>query len=106
MSTLVQNPILRIRMRIFQLLLVLLAGMSCLPSVSTAQGVSSEGKEFWLGFMPNYIDPADKLALFIASGTRNRVKVEIYGQNNQIVWTKVLQFIPDQAQRVNIPVAL
>ena len=77
MSTLVQTSILYARMRVLQFFLVILAATSLLPSAARSQGVSSEGKEFWLGFMPNYIDPADKLALFIASGTKNRVKIEV-----------------------------
>jgi hypothetical protein len=86
-------------------LLILAAILGSSITAIAQPGVTSEGREFWFGFMPNYIDPADKLALFIASGTQNRVEIQVYGQNEEIIWTKVLNFTANDAQRVNLPVA-
>lgn len=70
-------------------------------SVAGAQGLSSAGTEYWLGFMPNYIDPADKINLFVASETTNYVKVEIFGLNGEIAQTK--SFALDAQQAITVP---
>ncbi|MDP4199990.1 MAG: choice-of-anchor D domain-containing protein [Bacteroidota bacterium] len=57
---------------------VLLSTVTCQLS---AQGISSSGTDYWVGFMPNG-DPAlgayaAQMRLFIATGTKNKVSVSI-----------------------------
>lgn len=49
-----------------------------LATSSFAQGVSSLGTDFWVGFMPNFNVPATDIGLHIASGTDNKVLIEYY----------------------------
>jgi len=50
------------------------------PGGLLAQGVSSSGTDFWMGFMPNAIPGGYiRMELFIASGTANKVKVDFAG---------------------------
>ena len=44
-----------------------------------AQGVTSSGTDYWVGFMPNYIGGRNVTQLFLASGTNNTVKVTVGG---------------------------
>lgn len=101
MSTLVQ-----IQSRFVQLLLILLLGVMSLPANSGAQGVSSEGKEFWIGFMPNFDVPSQAVAVFVASGTSNRVKIETYGDGGTVIATQTVNLAPDQVHRFNLSVGL
>jgi len=58
----------------------------CAPQLY-AQGVSSSGTEFWLGFMPNGTPGGgnfQQLNLFIASGTANKVTVTVQGSSRSI----------------------
>jgi hypothetical protein len=77
-----------------------------LPSISIAQGVSSEGKEFWIGFMPNYDTPAKRLAIFVATGTANKITVETYGDGKQIVKTQTVTLGPDETHRFAMDVGM
>lgn len=82
--------------------------LACLLCISTdavrAQGVSSEGKEFWIGFMQNYDTPSQSIAIFVATGTANRIKVETYGEGGKIVDTKQITLAPDQTHRFDMNV--
>jgi hypothetical protein len=42
-------------------------------------GQTSSGTDFWMAFMPNYLNPADNIRIFVASGTTNRVHVDVQG---------------------------
>jgi hypothetical protein len=59
-------------------------------SSALAQGVTSGGTDFWVGFMPNYIGGRNVTQLFLASGTNNTVKVTVGGS------TKAYTLTPDQ----------
>ncbi|HET6512749.1 MAG TPA: choice-of-anchor D domain-containing protein, partial [Candidatus Kapabacteria bacterium] len=106
MSTLVQTSILHARTRLFQFLLVLLAGVVLMPGSSRSQGVSSEGKEFWLGFMPNADLPSQALAIFVGTGAANRIKVDTYGDNGNIVRSQSITLGADQTHRFDMSVGL
>src|SRR5579872_1131441 len=58
---------------------------SLLPSGVQAQGQTSMGTDFWLGFMPNSFGPTccapQAMEIFIGSGTANLVNVDVYGGN-------------------------
>jgi len=45
----------------------------------TNDGLVSAGRDYWIAFMPNYLTPATNVRIFVASGTPNRVDVDIYG---------------------------
>jgi hypothetical protein len=106
MSTLVQTSILRARLRMFQFLLVILAGFTMVPAASQSQGLSSEGKEYWIGFMPNYITPAQAIAIFVGTGTPNRIKVETFGDGGNIVSSQSVTLGADQTYRFKMSVGL
>lgn len=95
-----------LRTRIACVLAALAMTMGMLPATSYSQGVSSAGKEFWIGFMPNYIVPATTINLFLASGTDNRVKIDFFGEGGKIASTKVVNLLADKAMTVNMPVGL
>lgn len=106
MSTLVQTPILYARMRMLQFLLVILAGLAVLPGVSNSQGLSSEGKEYWIGFMPNYITPAQAISIYVGTGTPNKIKVETFGDNGMIVSSQSITLGADQAYKFKMSIGL
>ncbi len=84
---------------------IVLLALLCAARVS-AQGVTSEGKEFWIGFMPNYITPAKTLSLYVASGTSNKVLIEQFGDNGQIVQRTSVDLRENEAKTVLLNVAL
>jgi hypothetical protein len=59
-------------------LVTLLLALCGSPAVAQS-GLTSEGTDFWLAFMPNYLSPADNIRLFIASGIHATVHVDAYG---------------------------
>src|SRR6266576_966779 len=66
---------------LWMLLIIALPQFGLRP-VHAQQGQSSTGTDFWMAFMPNYLAPADNIRIFIASGTQNKVQVEVYGGVN------------------------
>src|SRR5215213_3424227 len=99
MSTLVQTPILHLRMRIFQFLLIALAACCVTPMTAQSQGLSSEGKEYWIGFMPNYITTAQQISIYVGTGTPNKIKVETFGDGGNIVSSQSITLAADQAYK-------
>jgi hypothetical protein len=87
--------------------LLILAATLCsflfVGSANAQTKVTSAGREFWFGFMPNYIDPADRLNLYIATESENRVTIELYGLNGAITWTKVINLAGGEAFTVQVP---
>ncbi len=79
------------RLARFYLIALSLLSISLFASVSSvhAQGVTSLGTDFWLGFMPNSFSstccPPQAMEIFIGSGTANTVSVDVYGGNQQPV---------------------
>jgi hypothetical protein len=70
-------------------------------------GVSSEGTDFWFGFMPNYVHPADYLRAFICSATKSSVNVELFGGGSGVpVNTTRYELTPGSARTITLPVAL
>lgn len=94
------------QLRLTAVWLVLALVSSVLGSSPVSAQVTSEGKEYWLGFMPNYINPAQKINLFIASGTANKIKIEQFGgptgQTPKIVRTITRTLAADEAITVNM----
>jgi hypothetical protein len=78
--------------------LLLLVG----STVAQGQGVSSAGTEYWLGFMPNYINPAQDIQLFLASETANRITIEQYGGGGKVVRTIVRTLAAEEAVTVQM----
>jgi hypothetical protein len=93
-------------MRIFQFLLVALAACCMMPVSANSQGLSSEGKEYWVGFMPNYITPAQAISIYVGTGTPNKIKVETYGDNGNIVSSQSITLAADQAYKFKMSVGL
>ncbi len=58
-------------------------GVLAISVSANAQGLTSMGLDYWVGFMPNYWAPAEDLRLFIASPTPNIIDVEVYGGSSQ-----------------------
>jgi hypothetical protein len=80
---------------------VLLIAATCeLSGDAVAQGVSSSGTDYWIGFMPNgdpaYGGYAPQMRLFIASGTKNRVSVSIGS------WTTSVNLTPNSINEVQL----
>ena len=72
-----------IRFSLLSLTLLVAANIEVVYS----QGVSSSGTDFWLAFMPNGIPSLggfDRIELFIASGTSNKVQVTLAGTTKSI----------------------
>lgn len=66
--------------------LLILAAIVCLASSANAQpGLTNQGREFWLGFMPNFDSPADQIMLHIVASAPSTVTVEVFGDNGIIV---------------------
>src|SRR5438874_10659029 len=60
--------------------------ISSVPSTE-AQGLSSSGTDYWLGFMPNGQPGGgayQRLNLFIASGTANKVTITLQGSSRRV----------------------
>lgn len=59
---------------------LLFSALLCLPLSASAQtGPTSEGTDFWIGMMPNYLAPAQMITIFVTSGTANTVHCDFYG---------------------------
>jgi hypothetical protein len=80
----------------------------CCSSQIFAQGVSSLGTDFWVGFMPNFNIPAAEVALHIASGTANIVTIEFYSgsTDGKPTSTRTLTLKKDEAVSVVLPLDL
>jgi hypothetical protein len=67
------------RMKIVGRILIALLCVFSLAGVrsATAQGNTSMGTDFWVGFMPNFSGGRNVTQLFLASGTANTVKVTV-----------------------------
>jgi hypothetical protein len=71
-----------LRLRYSRIVFASILSLLCLlaPRIASAQkGVTSAGTDYWITFMPNYWSPADNIRIFIASGTLNKVDVDVYG---------------------------
>src|SRR5687767_4560126 len=90
-----------------RLLLLVLLCLS-VSSQSFAQGVSSLGTDFWVGFMPNFNVPASEVALHIASGTKNTVLIEFYSGSldGKPTSTRTITLAADEAKSVSLPLDL
>ena len=63
------------------------------------QGISNLGTDFWFGFMPNYVLPADYLHIYLASPSTNHVEVEVYGGGSgSPLQTYTYNLVPNQTQ--------
>lgn len=91
------TTILHMRRSAFLLLLILL-----FCEEAFAQGTSSAGREYWLGFMPNKILSATNFRLHLCSSTKNRVYIEIYGASGVPEIAKSYTMAADQAITVSL----
>lgn len=83
------------------LLLILISVCTLTARHAHAQTITTQGTEFWLGFMKNYeADPSDKLQLFIASDLPTTGTVEVPGAS----WSQSFTVTPGISTVVNIPV--
>lgn len=85
--------------------LLLLVVLLCIShsSQSVAQGVSSLGTDFWVGFMPNFNIPAAEVALHIASGTDNVVTIEFFSNSPDGTPSLFKKFTMKKDEAVSIP---
>lgn len=77
----------------------------CVPAV-TAQHLTNEGTEFWIGFMPNYDTPSQSIAIFVASEKANAITVQTYGDNARIVDTKQITLKAGATHRFDMSVLM
>jgi hypothetical protein len=86
--------------------LLILAAAICSAIPATAQpGVTSEGREFWLGFMPNYIIPAERIAVYVATSVPNKITVETYSEGGTIARSQSATLGADKTHRFEMSVA-
>ena len=87
-------------------LLILAAIVSSSITANAQSGLSSQGREFWLGFMPNADLPAQALAIHVATDVDNRIKVETFGEGGSIVRTQSITLGAHQSYRFDLSVGL
>lgn len=88
-----------------RLLIVAALISSAIPA--TAQpGLASEGREFWLGFMPNYITPAQAISVYVGTAVPNDFKVETFGAGGSIVRSQSIKLGAGQSHKFNMSVGL
>ena len=82
------------------LLLILISVCTLTARNALAQTITTQGTEFWLGFMNNFQpDPSEKLQLFIASDIATTGTVAIPGAT----WSQNFIVSPGVTTVVNIP---
>jgi hypothetical protein len=106
MSTVVQTQLLSIRLKVFYFFLLILGILALPAGTASAQGLSSEGKEYWIGFMPNWIVPAQALSIYVGTGTPNKIKVETFGEGGKIVSSQSITLGADQTYKFKMSVGL
>jgi hypothetical protein len=87
--------------------LLILAAAICSAIPATAQpGITSEGREFWLGFMPNYITPAQAISIYVGSAVANDFKVETFGAGGSIVRSQSIRLGAGQSYKFSMSVGI
>ena len=85
-------------------LAILLCAALIRPGTSYAQkGQTSAGTDFWMAFMPNYLNPADAIEIFIGSGTLNKVQVDVFGGTNTPTQHFASTIQPDKIWTLSLP---
>lgn len=87
-------------------LLILAAILGPAISANAQTSLTSAGREFWFGFMPNYITPAQAVSVYVATEVANKFKVEIYGENGSITSSQSISLAAGQAYKFSLSVSL
>jgi gliding motility-associated-like protein len=83
------------------LLLILISVCTLTARHAHAQTITTQGTEFWLGFMRNYqeVDPTEKLQLFVSSDLATIGTVEVPGAS----WSQTFSVTPGITTVINVP---
>lgn len=73
-------------------------GLVCLAFSASSQ-ITTEGTDFWFGFMDNVRDPSSGIEVYISSNQTTNVTVSVPGQ----AFSKTITVVPSSSTRVDLP---
>jgi hypothetical protein len=74
---------------------------------ATAQpGITSEGREFWFGFMPNYITPAQAISVYVGTAGPNKIKLETFGADGGVVSSQSVTLAAEQVYKFKLSIGI
>ena len=64
---------------LFRLQILAISFLTAAPTLAQ-NTITSEGREFWFGFMPNYTTPANGITVTVVTREANRITLHAPGQ--------------------------